>query len=90
MMKKAIQVQEVEGEGLLALLGQRVTLFCMNYFYTGDLIGVNDDCVLLKNPQIVYETGGYTTKSWANAEPLPHDLRSRSRLRLGSRSGLGS
>lgn len=37
-MKKLIQ--EVEGEGLIALLGKRVTLFCMNYIYTGDLVGV--------------------------------------------------
>ena len=73
-MKKLVQVQEVTEEGFMALLGQRVTLFCMNYFYTGDLIGVNDDCVLLKNPQIVYETGSYSSKQWTTAEALPHDL----------------
>lgn len=37
-MKKIIA--EVQGEGLVKLLGSRVTLFCMNYIYTGDLIGV--------------------------------------------------
>lgn len=73
-MKKIVNIQEVEGEGLLALLGQRVTLFCMNYFYTGDLVGVNDDCVLLKDPQIVYETGGFETKTWKDAQKLPNDL----------------
>ncbi len=73
-MKKLVQVQEVSEEGLIGLLGQRITLFCLNYFYTGDLIGVNEDCVLLKNPRIVYETGSYITKTWQNAEALPHDL----------------
>ena len=74
MMKKLVNVQDVEGEGLLALLGQRVTLFCLNYFYTGNLIGVNEDCVLLEKPQIVYQTGSYSTKNWENAESLPNSI----------------
>ena len=73
-MKKLVTTQEVEGEGLLALLGEVITLFCMNYFYTGKLIGVNEDCVLLQDPQIIYETGEFTTKTWKDAQPLPHDL----------------
>ena len=73
-MRKLVNVQEVDGEGLLALLGQRVTLFCLNYFYTGDLIGVNEDCVLLKSPQIIFQTGSYSTKTWESAESLPNDI----------------
>ncbi len=73
-MKKLIECVEVEGEGLLALMGQVVTLFCMNYFYTGTLIGVNNDCVLLKDPKIIYETGDFTSKTWKDAQALPHDL----------------
>ena len=75
-MKKAIkvEVQEVDAEGLLALMGKRVTLFCMNYIYTGDLAGVNDTCVLLENAAIVYETGELTSKQWKDAQPLPNDL----------------
>jgi hypothetical protein len=45
MMKKL--VEEINGEGLDKLLGERVTLFCMNYIYTGKLSGVNSTCVLL-------------------------------------------
>lgn len=30
-MKKLVSVQEVEGQGLDALLGEEVTFFCMNY-----------------------------------------------------------
>ena len=73
-MKKLVQVQEVEGEGLTALLGQVVTLFCMNYIYTGKLAGVNTSCVLLEAASIVYETGAFSDKSWKDAQRLPNDL----------------
>ena len=73
-MKKIVTVSEVEGEGFVALLGKRVTLFCMNYIYTGDLVGVNDTCVLLENPAIVYETGPFNTKEWKDAQKLPNNL----------------
>jgi len=70
-MKKIVTVSEVEGEGFVALLGKRVTLFCMNYIYTGNLTGVNDTCVLLEDAAIVYETGPFTTKEWKDAQALP-------------------
>lgn len=70
-MKKI--VNEVQGEGLDKLLGERVTLFCMNYIYTGTLTGVNDTCVLLTDAAIVYETGGFGEKNWKDAQKLPHD-----------------
>lgn len=70
-MKKI--VEEVSGEGLEKLLGERVTLFCMNYIYTGKLSGVNQSCVLLTDASIVYETGGFTDKDWKDAQALPHD-----------------
>lgn len=71
-MKKLIE--EVEGEGLLSLMGLRITLFCINYIYTGKLVGVNTDCVLLRDAAIVYETGELTTKEWKDAQPLPNDV----------------
>ena len=73
-MKKIVTVTEVEGEGLTALLGQRITLFCMNYIYTGELIGVNATCIMLKNAAIVYETGAFTDAKWKDAQPLPNDV----------------
>lgn len=73
-MKKLVNVVEVEGEGLVKLLGKVVTLFCMNYIYTGTLAGVNTDCVLLENPKIVYETGPFDSESWKDAQSLPHEL----------------
>jgi len=61
-MKKIVTVTEVEGEGLVALLGKRVILFCANYFYSGTLVGVNAHDVLLEDAGIVYETGPLTAK----------------------------
>jgi hypothetical protein len=73
-MKKIVSVTEVDGEGLVKFLGQRVTLFCTNYFYTGVLSGVNDNCVLLENAGVVFETGSFSDKEWKDYQPLPNDL----------------
>lgn len=70
-VKKIVNVTEVPGEGLMALLGERVTLFCMNYIYTGKLAGVNDSCVLLEDAAIVYETGPLMDKNWKDVQALP-------------------
>ena len=59
---------------LVEMIGQRLTFFCMNYIYTGTLVAVNSDCVLLENPSIVYETGAFTDKAWKDAQKLPADL----------------
>lgn len=66
-------VQEVEGEGLSALLGKTVTLFCSAYIYTGKLVGVNENCVKLSGAKIVYETGDFSSKDWKDAQSLPKD-----------------
>lgn len=72
-MKKLVKVEEVEGEGLVGLMGQRVTLFCMNYIYTGLLVGVNDTCCKLEDAAIVYETGSFSSADWKDAQKLPED-----------------
>ena len=72
-MKKLVKVEEVESEGLIGLMGKVVTLYCLNYIYTGLLVGVNDTFVKLENPKIVYETGPFDDKKWKDAEPLPND-----------------
>lgn len=73
-MKKIVTVTEVEGEGLVALLGKQVMLFCLNYIYTGTLSGVNTTCVLLEEPSIVYETGAFDVKTFKDAQKLPYSL----------------
>lgn len=64
-------VEEINGEGLEQLLGEVVTLFCLNYIYTGTLTGVHESCVLLNPASIVYETGPLTTKTWQDVQALP-------------------
>lgn len=73
-MKKVVQVTEVDGEGLVALLGKKVLIFCMNYIYTGVLEGVNTHDILLANPKIVYETGAFTDTKFTDAQALPNSL----------------
>lgn len=73
-MKKIVTVTEVEGEGLVALLGKRVLLFCLNYIYTGTLAGVNQSCVLLEDASIVYETGTFSDSELKDAQKLPFPL----------------
>ncbi len=72
-MKKIIQVDD--NDGFESLLGQRITLFCLNYIYTGDLVGVNTTYLLLENAAVVYETGAFGDKAWKDAQPLPNAWR---------------
>jgi len=69
-MKVLQEVVEVTGEGLDSLIGKKVTLFCANYFYTGKLVGVNQTCVKLEDPAIVYQTGPFTEAAYADAQSL--------------------
>lgn len=73
-MRKIVNVTEVEGEGLVKLMGERVTLFCANYIWTGKLVGVNDTCVLLEDPGIVYETGPFDNAKWQDMQKLPREF----------------
>ena len=68
-MKKLIEIDE--NEGFEALMGERVTLLCANYFYVGKLIGVNTDCILLKDAAIIYETGAWDEKGYSDEQKLP-------------------
>jgi len=68
-MKKL--VEEVEGEGLVGLLGEEITVWCDCYIYAGKLIGVNKDTILLDKPKVVYETGKLDEKGFADAQILP-------------------
>lgn len=69
-MKVLQEVVEVSGEGLEALMGKKVTLFCANYIYTGKLIGVNLTCIKLESAAIVYSTGDFKDKAYADEQPL--------------------
>ena len=62
---------ESEGEGLVAHLGEKVTLFGLVYIYTGVLSGVNDFEVELTDAKLVYETGPLASGDWKDAQTLP-------------------
>jgi hypothetical protein len=72
-MRKLVEVTEVAGEGLDSLLGQNVLIFCLNYIYTGKLTGVNDSCILLEQPSIVYETGPWSDAKYKDVQRLHCD-----------------
>jgi hypothetical protein len=63
-------VEETEIAGLEALLGENVLLMCANYFYAGKLVGVNTSCVELSDPAIVYQTGEWSAKAYADIQKL--------------------
>lgn len=69
-MKKIVQVQEVGGEGLEGLLGERVLLMTAGYFYEGKLVGVADTFVKIEDAGIVYETGSWSDKNYKDIQKL--------------------
>jgi hypothetical protein len=68
-MKRIIET--TEESGLVALLGERVALWCECYIYAGVLAGVNDTCVVLDDASVVYETGPLTECGFKDAQKLP-------------------
>lgn len=67
-MKKIVSVTEVEDEGLEGLLGERITVWCLNYIYAGKLEGVNESCIKLTDSSVVYETGQLTVSGYTDAQ----------------------
>ena len=65
------RVVETDDGGFVAMLNERVALFCGGYIYIGILSGVNDDHVELAEPKLVYETGELATGDWKDAQSLP-------------------
>lgn len=66
-MKKLVEVKE---DGLESLMGEKVILYCANYFYTGKLEGVSRTLVKLSEPAIVYETGDFSDKQWKDVQAM--------------------
>jgi len=67
---RAANPTEVDKDGIESLLGEMVQLWCINYIYSGKLIGVNTNDVVLENAVVVYETGKMTDKVFKFAEPV--------------------
>jgi hypothetical protein len=64
-------VEEQTGQGLEALLGEYVAVWCLNYIYAGKLVGVNEHDIILSEPKVVYETGKLTDPGFSDAQELP-------------------
>jgi hypothetical protein len=69
-MQVLVETREVKEEGFLSLLGKNVEVFCGIYIYAGKLVGVNEKCIKLANPHLVYETGAFTDKKYKDAQPM--------------------
>lgn len=65
------KIQVVEEAPFDALLGKEVCVICTSYIYHGKLTGINDEMLELSNPSIVYQTGAWSDKKWADAQKLP-------------------
>ena len=61
---------ENKADGLESLLGEYVQLWCLNYIYSGKLVGVNTNDVVLVEAVVVYETGKMTENQFKFAEPV--------------------
>ena len=69
-MKKVVQVTEVDGEGLESFLNKRILIICRSYFYSGNLTGINSDCILLEDARFILESGSFEEKGLTNAEKV--------------------
>jgi len=58
---------------LYDMVGETVTLFGMNYIYTGLLVHVDERSVELTAAKIVYETGPLDSPAWHDAQSLPNN-----------------
>lgn len=72
-MKKLVQIVEDKNEGLNGLLGEYVVIYCVNYIYSGKLVGINKADIKLTEAEIVYDTGPLNAKKFTNSESLPTD-----------------
>ena len=83
-MRKIVEIDAKAG--LESLLGERVLLMCLNYFYVGRLMGVNRTSVLLHDAAIVYETGEWSAASFKDVQALK---RSTWYVKLGAIESFG-
>ncbi len=73
-MQVLTNVVEVKEEGFLALIGQNIEVFCGIYIYAGKLVGVNNTCIKLANPHLVYETGAFLDKKYRDAQAMGREF----------------
>ena len=72
-MKRIVEMAGTSG--FEAVLGEKVSIWCGAYIYTGTLTGVNEDHVELSDPMLVYDTGELKKNGWSDAQQLPDPWR---------------
>lgn len=70
-MKRLVET-ETKDE-LEKYLDKQIVFLCSNYFYTGKLVGFNDDFFTIKDPAIIYETGSWSNKEWKDCQKMNED-----------------
>jgi len=55
------------------LIGKRVLLMCAGYFYEGVLVGMTETFVKLQDAAIVYSTGAWSDKNYADIQKFHKD-----------------
>ena len=55
----------------IAKVGQPLTVWGRNYIYTGTVVEVGEDYVILDPAAVVYETGDFQNTVWQDAHALP-------------------
>ena len=60
--------------GLETLIGEKVLLLCMNYFYHGKLEALSDTDAELSDAGIVYETGRWSEAGFSDRQELPANV----------------
>ena len=53
-------------------LHQKIFVLCANYFYTGVLTNVYDNCIVLEDAGIVYETGSWDDCQYKDVQKFNH------------------
>lgn len=68
-MKKIVEV--TQPSAFEELLGKNVVIYACRFIYTGILTGVDAQTLVLKDAQIIYDTGEHAQpkKQWTNVEP---------------------
>jgi hypothetical protein len=60
-------------KGIDRFMGERITLFCCRFYYTGKLIAIDDHDLELEDCGIVYETGELDDAEWKDYKKLPNN-----------------
>jgi len=73
-MKVLVETKEVTEEGIISLLGKNVEIWSGIYIYAGKLVGVNEKCIKLANPHVVYETGAFSDRKYKDAQHMAREF----------------